>query len=93
MFAQPRLKKSILSQPPRKKRKTTSTVEEVNFDNDARQEYLTGFHKRKLHRIKMAQEEAAKRARVERLEARKQVRVQWPCVVAGAIMEANKRYL
>ncbi|KAH7266711.1 nucleolar protein 12-domain-containing protein [Fusarium redolens] len=73
MFAKPRPKKSILP-PPSKKRKMTSAVEEVNFDFEARQEYLTGFHKRKQQRIKNAQEEAAKRARQEKLEMRKQIR-------------------
>ncbi|KAF5605455.1 nucleolar 12 [Fusarium pseudocircinatum] len=73
MFAKPRPKKSILP-PPSKKRKMTSAVEEVNFDFEARQEYLTGFHKRKQQRIKNAQEEAAKRARQEKLELRKQIR-------------------
>ncbi|RKK90645.1 hypothetical protein BFJ71_g11404 [Fusarium oxysporum] len=73
MFAKPRPKKSILP-PPSKKRKMTAAVEEVNFDFEARQEYLTGFHKRKQQRIKNAQEEAAKRARQEKLELRKQIR-------------------
>ncbi|KAM3456461.1 hypothetical protein MY3296_001740 [Beauveria thailandica] len=73
MFAKPRVKKSILP-PPNKKRKNTSAVEEVTFDNDARQEYLTGFQKRKQQRIKHAQEVAAKRARQEKLDTRKQVR-------------------
>ena len=71
-FAKPRPKKSILP-PPSKKRKTTSAVEEVTFDNDARHEFLTGFHKRKQQRIKFAQEQAAKQARQEKLETRKQV--------------------
>lgn len=74
MFAKPRVKKSILPRQNRK-RKNTSEVEEVNFDNDARQEYLTGFHKRKQQRIKNAQETAAKRARQEKLDTRKQVRI------------------
>lgn len=73
MFAKPRPKKSLLP-PPSKKRKATHTVEEINFDNSARQEYLTGFHKRKVQRQKHAQEEAAKRAREEKIEFRKQVR-------------------
>ncbi|KAJ3522518.1 hypothetical protein NM208_g12825 [Fusarium decemcellulare] len=73
MFAKPRPKKSPLP-PQSKKRKTTSAVEEVSFDNDARHEYLTGFHKRKQQRIKNAQEEAAKRARQEKIEMRKQIR-------------------
>lgn len=72
MFAKPRPKKSILP-PPSKKRKTTYNIEEISFDNDARQEFLTGFHKRKQQRIKNAQEEAAKRARQEKIETRKQV--------------------
>lgn len=73
MFAKPRAKKSILPHPS-KRRKNTSEIEEIAFDNDARQEFLTGFHKRKLQRIKHAQDVAAKRARQEKLEARKQVR-------------------
>ncbi|KAH6892019.1 nucleolar protein 12-domain-containing protein [Thelonectria olida] len=73
MFAKPRVKKSVLPLQS-KKRKATYGVEEVNFDIEARQEFLTGFHKRKQQRIKNAQEEAAKRARLERIEARKQVR-------------------
>ncbi|KAL6851820.1 nucleolar protein 12 domain-containing protein [Trichoderma novae-zelandiae] len=71
MFAKPRPKKSVLP-PPSRKRKYG--VEQVSFDFDARQEYLTGFHKRKQQRIKLAQEEAAKRAREERLRTRKQIR-------------------
>ncbi|TQS32569.1 hypothetical protein Golomagni_07109, partial [Golovinomyces magnicellulatus] len=73
MFAKPRPKKSILPFPS-KKRKNTSAVEEVTFDNDARQEFLTGFHKRKQQRIKHAQDVAAKRARQEKVETRKQIR-------------------
>ena len=74
MFAKPRPKKSILP-PPTKKRKATPAIEEIAFDNDARHEYLTGFHKRKQQRIKNAQEEAAKRARQERIVLRKQVMI------------------
>ncbi|KAF4507608.1 hypothetical protein G6O67_004088 [Ophiocordyceps sinensis] len=73
MFAKPRPKKSILP-PPTKKRKTTSSVQEITFDDGARQEYLTGFHKRKLERVKHAQEQAAKQARQEKLDARKKLR-------------------
>jgi hypothetical protein len=72
MFAQPRPKKSILP-PPVKRRKTEHTVEEIAFDNDARLEYLTGFRKRKLQRIKRAKEEAEKKAKEEKRELRKQV--------------------
>lgn len=55
--------------PLSKKRKLTK-VEEVNFDPDARHEFLTGFRKRKQQRIKHAQEAAEKRAREERRQDR-----------------------
>ena len=72
MFARPRQKKGLLVPPP-KKRKAQHSIEEIKFDNDARADYLTGFHKRKLQRIKNAQEQAAQRARQEKIEFRKQV--------------------
>ncbi|KAI0866190.1 nucleolar protein 12-domain-containing protein [Xylaria cubensis] len=72
MFARPRPKKLLA--PPSKKRKRQHTIEEIKFDDDARAEYLTGFHKRKLQRAKHAQEQAAERARQEKIEARKQIR-------------------
>ena len=72
MFVRPRVKKSLLP-PPIKRRKINSTTEEINFDLDARADYLTGFHKRKLQRAKQAQEEAEKKARQERIAQRKQV--------------------
>lgn len=74
MFAKPRPKKSPLPPAPSRKRKAAHAIEEISFDNSARSEYLTGFHKRKVQRQKHAQEEAAKRARQERIELRKQVR-------------------
>jgi ribosomal RNA-processing protein 17 len=72
MFARPRPKKPLL--PPRaKRRKTASAIEEVNFDFDARAEYLTGFHKRKLKRANQAKEEAERKAKEERILVRKRV--------------------
>jgi len=60
--------------PPTKRRRTEPTVvEEISFDPAARQEYLTGFHKRKLQRAKAAQEAAERRARAERIEERRKV--------------------
>lgn len=64
---------SIAMGPMSKKRKLTK-VEEVNFDADARHEFLTGFRKRKQQRIKHAQEAAEKRAREEKRQDRKMVR-------------------
>jgi ribosomal RNA-processing protein 17 len=62
-------------QPPTKRRRIeTAAVEEIQFDAAARQEYLTGFHKRKVQRAKHAQEAAEKKARLERIEERRKVR-------------------
>lgn len=72
MFAQPRPKKPLLV--PSKKRKAAPSIEEISFDNTARADYLTGFHKRKQERIQKAQEIAAEKARKEKIELRKQVR-------------------
>lgn len=74
MFAKPRIKKGLPT-PPLKKRKRTHAVEEVNYDPDARAEYLTGFRKRKLQRIKVAQEAAKEQERQDKIRARKQVRI------------------
>lgn len=61
--------------PATKKRKlATSAPAEILFDFEARQEYLTGFHKRKLARVKHAQEEAAKREKEEKARLRREVR-------------------
>ncbi|KAL2068585.1 hypothetical protein VTL71DRAFT_14922 [Oculimacula yallundae] len=74
IFLNPRPKKNVLSAQPNKRRKTEHKIEEINFDNDARADYLTGFHKRKVQRAKRAQEEAIKKGREERVEMRKQLR-------------------
>ncbi|KAF2474768.1 terpenoid cyclases/Protein prenyltransferase [Lindgomyces ingoldianus] len=50
--------------------------QEILFDPAAREEYLTGFHKRKLARAKHAQEEAAKKEKEERLRLRRELRKQ-----------------
>lgn len=65
----------VFKMPPSTTRRKTelTAVEEITFDPSARQEYLTGFHKRKLERAKHAREVAEKQARAEKLEARKKV--------------------
>jgi len=73
IFRHPRPKKSLLSNQPSKKRKTEHKIEEISFDTSAREDYLTGFHKRKVQRIKAAQVEAQKKEREERVLMRKQV--------------------
>lgn len=49
-------------------------VDEVVFDKDSRQEYLTGFHKRKLQRKKQAQEFHQEQERLARIEERRKTR-------------------
>ncbi|KAL9096193.1 MAG: hypothetical protein Q9165_001716 [Trypethelium subeluteriae] len=61
--------------PAFKKRKVVP-VEEISFDEAAREEYLTGFHKRKQQRIKQAQEQATRREQDERNKERKEMREQ-----------------
>ena len=57
--------------PPKKKRKAASAIEEITFNTEERQDYLSGFHKRKVARIKKAKEEGVKKDREEKLAARK----------------------
>lgn len=60
--------------PSAKRRKTAHHgVEEVKFDVAARQEFLTGFRKRKQARIQHAQKVAAEKERLAKIEERKQV--------------------
>ena len=61
------------------KRKRFNQPEEISFDFNARQEYLTGFHKRKVERAKHAQDLAAKKERESKLEMRRQVEVFCRC--------------
>ena len=59
---------------PKKGAKLVPKIDEIKFDRDARSEYLTGFHKRKLQRIKAAKEAAEAVDKVAKVDARKQVR-------------------
>ncbi|CAM0141524.1 ergosterol biosynthesis protein [Umbelopsis sp. WA50703] len=58
----------------RKRKLKKETIERIDFDFDARKEFLTGFHKRKLERKKKAREVAIERERVDRLQARAEAR-------------------
>ena len=64
--------------PHAKKRKLAAPVEEITFDPAERQQFLTGFRKRKQARVRHAQEIAEKRAREERIHDRKKVRNSLP---------------
>ena len=55
------------------KRRKVDQAEDIVFDPEARQEYLTGFHKRKQQRIQSAKEAAVKRDKEERVKERQQV--------------------
>ncbi len=89
-FVVPRPKKSILPPQP-KKRKRTAAIEEINFDFDKRQDYLTGFHKRKVERIKRAQAENEKKFKEERIKQRKQVKLRGYLVQIGFLIHLVTR--
>lgn len=64
--------------PPLSKRRQihstkTKRPDELTFDPAARAEYLTGFHKRKQARVKLAQEVASKKKREAHLQERREV--------------------
>lgn len=48
-------------------------TDEVTFNKESRLDYLTGFHKRKLHRQKMAAKFNEEQKRLEKIEERKKV--------------------
>ncbi|PMD60006.1 uncharacterized protein K444DRAFT_403737 [Hyaloscypha bicolor E] len=56
IFNNPRPKRNLLPNP-NKKRKTEHNVDEISFDDNARADYLTGFHKRKVERAKRRKQE------------------------------------
>ncbi|KAI0302521.1 nucleolar protein 12-domain-containing protein [Russula brevipes] len=57
-----------------KKRQKLGQVKTVVFDEDARREFLTGFHKRKLAKKEESKKKAQARQKEERLEARQEHR-------------------
>lgn len=65
-------------------------VEEINFNKDARQEFLTGFHKRKVQRRKFAQEMAEDQAKQARLEERARIREERRERVQERLAELNR---
>jgi len=71
--------------PISKRRKLDSKQpSEIIFDPSARQEYLSGFHKRKEARRENARETAAKEAKEERVRDRRQV-----CGIAPLILSCK----
>ncbi|KAF2645450.1 hypothetical protein P280DRAFT_389373 [Massarina eburnea CBS 473.64] len=76
--------------PPSKKRKAGPAPEQITFDSAAREEYLTGFHKRKVARIKRGQEENAKKDREERIRIRADMRKQRKEDLEKHVSEVNR---
>ncbi|KAG5417468.1 hypothetical protein I9W82_005102 [Candida metapsilosis] len=66
-------------------------VNEVTFDKESRQEYLTGFHKRKLQRQKKAQEYNKEQERLARIEERKQLRDERKRDLENQLREFNEK--
>jgi ribosomal RNA-processing protein 17 len=79
--------------PQVKRRKVASAVEEISFDPTARHDFLTGFHKRKQQRIKLAQEYAEKKAREEKREERRKVWYIYVLYVRFGHRDANLFFL
>lgn len=65
--------------PIDRKRKIHKTnakaVDAISFDPEARQEYLSGFHKRKVQRAEHGRNVAEKRMKEATVQARKEVRI------------------
>ncbi|OBZ67240.1 Ribosomal RNA-processing protein 17 [Grifola frondosa] len=57
-----------------KKRAKREQIKEIVFDDGARREFLTGFHKRNLKKKEDAKKKAIEREKQERLEARREQR-------------------
>ncbi|KAF7593368.1 hypothetical protein BBP40_011557 [Aspergillus hancockii] len=76
---------------PQSKRRKTSKVEEITFDDSARHEWLTGFRKRKQQRIKHAQQVAEDKAREIKREERKRIREEREAEFKRAIEEHQKQ--
>ncbi|KAF1929785.1 uncharacterized protein M421DRAFT_129573 [Didymella exigua CBS 183.55] len=77
--------------PPNKKRKIKTVHEEkIDFDPAAREEYLTGFHKRKVERRKHAEQENVKKEKEEKLRLRKELREQRKIDLVKHVSETNR---
>ncbi|TBU30246.1 nucleolar protein 12-domain-containing protein, partial [Dichomitus squalens] len=57
-----------------KKKARKEQIKELLFDDNARREFLTGFHKRKVQKTEAARKKAQEREKQERLEARREHR-------------------
>ncbi|TID27693.1 hypothetical protein E2P81_ATG00450 [Venturia nashicola] len=78
--------------PATKKRKIQmgKAPAEILFDTAAREDYLTGFHKRKLQRIKQAQELAVQAAKEEKKVHRREIREERRKELADHVLAVQK---
>jgi ribosomal RNA-processing protein 17 len=72
IFAQPKFRGPNKKEQDKKRKK--KQIKSVDFDTDARKEFLTGFHKRKVERTNLRREKAKARDKLERKEERKERR-------------------
>ncbi|PYH93489.1 hypothetical protein BO71DRAFT_484566 [Aspergillus ellipticus CBS 707.79] len=77
--------------PQAKRRKVAPKVEEINFDSADRQQFLTGFRRRKQQRIKHAQEVAIEKARELKRVERKRIREERTADFQHALDEHRKQ--
>ncbi|KAI0081297.1 hypothetical protein K474DRAFT_1704027 [Panus rudis PR-1116 ss-1] len=75
-----------------KKRAKREQIKEIVFDEGARKEFLTGFHKRKLQKKELAKKKALEREKQERLEARREKRQMLAEQAAQNAREVEKAY-
>ncbi|KAG2146469.1 nucleolar protein 12-domain-containing protein [Suillus bovinus] len=87
---------AILTQSHRavaaKKRDKRNQVKEIIFDDDARREFLTGFHKRKVAKKEEAIKKAKLREKQERLDTRREHRRALAERAAQNAAEVEKAY-
>ncbi|KAG1751654.1 nucleolar protein 12-domain-containing protein [Suillus paluster] len=87
---------AILTQSHRvvaaKKREKRNQIKEVLFDEDARREFLTGFHKRKVAKKEEAIKKAKLREKQERLDTRREHRRALAERAAQNAAEVEKAY-
>ncbi|OAX42289.1 hypothetical protein K503DRAFT_683722 [Rhizopogon vinicolor AM-OR11-026] len=75
-----------------KKRDKRNQIKEIVFDEDARREFLTGFHKRKVAKKEEAKKKAKLREKLERLETRREHRRALAERAAQNAAEVEKAY-
>ncbi|KAI0958306.1 hypothetical protein AcV7_004161 [Taiwanofungus camphoratus] len=75
-----------------KKRARREQIKEIVFDDAARSEFLTGFHKRKLAKKEAARKKAQEREKQERLDARREKRQLLAARAAQNAAETEEAY-